>query len=68
MAIFSPSRRHYEPEAAISASGSDFISPQNTQCIPEAKIFAFLDHAKIFSFSDSLLVQATHMKREKNDV
>ncbi|MBU0989222.1 MAG: hypothetical protein KJ823_03455, partial [Proteobacteria bacterium] len=41
---------------AISASGSDF-NPQNTQCIPAVKIFAFLDLAKNFSFSDSLLGQ-----------
>jgi hypothetical protein len=41
--------------SAISASGSDF-NPQNTQCIPAVKIFAFLDLAKNFSFSDSLLV------------
>ena len=40
--------------SAISASGSDF-NPQNTQCIPAVKIFAFLDLAKNFSFSDSLL-------------
>jgi|GEM_PF-3172954 len=38
---------------AISASDSDF-NPQNTQCIPAVKIFAFLDLAKNFSFSDSL--------------
>lgn len=38
---------------AISASGSDF-NPQNTQCIPAVKIFAFLDLGKNFSFSDSL--------------
>jgi len=41
--------------SAISASGSDF-NPQNTQCIPAVKIFAFLDLAKNFSFSDSLVV------------
>ena len=29
--------------------------PQNTQCIPAVKIFAFLDLATNFSFSDSLL-------------
>ncbi|MCJ7687422.1 MAG: hypothetical protein MUO68_24375, partial [Desulfobacteraceae bacterium] len=42
----------------ISASGSDF-NPQNTQCIPAVKIFAFLDLAKNFSFSDSLLEQVS---------
>ena len=30
---------------------------QNTQCIPVVKIFAFLDLAINFSFSDSLLVE-----------
>jgi len=44
----------------MSASGSDF-NPQNTQCIPAVKIFAFLDLAKNFAFSDSLLdMPATH--------
>ena len=35
----------------VSASGSNF-NPQNTQCIPVVKIFAFLELEKIISFSD----------------
>ena len=37
----------------ISASGSDF-NPQNTQCIPAAKIFASLDLEQNWTFFKGL--------------
>ena len=56
MAIFRNLFVPDERDLRFASTGSDF-NPQNTKCIPAVKIFAFLDLAKNFSFSDNLLGQ-----------
>ena len=67
MAIFSLSRRIYEPEAPISASGSNY-NPRNTSMYSCGYNFRLslrgvgptgrrLDLGKNISFSDSLIVK-----------
>ena len=58
-AALSPTASQRVPSFAISASGSDF-NPQNPQCVPAVKIFAF---------SDSLLRKnRERLQRDKGEV
>ncbi len=50
------------PFCPISASGSDF-NPQNTQCIPAVKIFAFLDLEQSWTFFKGLTLKMLHRLR-----